>query len=230
MTYQCPDQICKGSGIVCGGDFFCMKGDCSIQTPTQSQDTGTDIAELNAVNAAGEDVKQQKSQTEAVQIFAGEDKRCSDDAAGFSNCCRDDGWGQDIHLAHCTDEEKQLGLAKEKGLTIEIGRYCARDALDICLSYKKSYCVFDSKIGLDVQRDGRDKQLHIPFGDAEHPNCRGLSPEELQRIDFSKVDLSNVVDDIKNNMNLPNKDKIQQQVEAEIAKGKWKNGRQVTDA
>ncbi|MDF1931748.1 hypothetical protein PGH45_19140 [Legionella pneumophila] len=33
-------------------------------------------------------------------------------------------------------------------------------------------------------------QLGIPYGTAQYPDCRGLTPEELKRINFASLDLS----------------------------------------
>lgn len=35
------------------------------------------------------------------------------------------------------------------------------------------------------------------WGDTKQPNCRGLTPEEFQGLDFSQMDLSEYFEDIK---------------------------------
>jgi conjugal transfer mating pair stabilization protein TraN len=45
---------------------------------------------------------------------------------------------------------------------------------------KRSYCQFDSKLAQIVQQQGRNGQLHIGFGGASSPDCRGITVAELQ--------------------------------------------------
>jgi conjugal transfer mating pair stabilization protein TraN len=47
-----------------------------------------------------------------------------------------------------------------------------------------------------VQVQGR-KQLGINFGSGGSPNCRGLTLEEIQRIDWEQVDFTEFIEDFK---------------------------------
>ncbi|WP_187641478.1 conjugal transfer protein TraN, partial [Escherichia coli] len=87
--------------------------------------------------------------------FTGEAKFCRKAAAGFSNCCKDGGWGQDVGLAKCNSEEKALGKAKDNKLTVSVGEFCSKKVLGVCLQKKRSYCQFDSKLAQIVQQQGR---------------------------------------------------------------------------
>ena len=80
---------------------------------------GQAVSALAAVAAAGEDVAELNG--ENVRAFTGEAKSCKKFAAGFNNCCKDSGWGQDIGLSSCSSDEKALGKAKEKKLTVYVG-------------------------------------------------------------------------------------------------------------
>jgi len=70
-----------------------------------------------------------------------------------------------------------------------IGSYCSVKVLGVCLQRKKTFCCFSSPLARIIQEQGR-RQLGISWGDPKHPNCRGFTPEEFQRIDFSKIDFS----------------------------------------
>ena len=37
-------------------------------------------------------------------------------------------------------------------------------------------------------------QLNLSWGDSKHPNCRGMTAQEIAMLDFSKLDLSEVYD------------------------------------
>ncbi|HHP2104829.1 TPA: conjugal transfer protein TraN, partial [Klebsiella pneumoniae] len=91
-----------------------------------------------------------------VRAFTGKAKFCKKFAAGFSNCCKDSGWGQDVGLARCSSEEKALAKAKKDKLTVSIGEFCSKKVLGICLEKKRSYCQFDSKLAQIVQQQGRN--------------------------------------------------------------------------
>ena len=149
-------------------------------------------------------------------IFSGKRLTCDNTILGYSSCCRNTGWGQDIGLAHCSDEEKKLGHDKEKGLTIYVGDYCSKKVLGVCTKHRKSYCDFSSKLARIVQEQGRAGQLKIKFGSAKKSNCRGLSPEEMQRIDFSKIDFQEFYTDLQGNMKMPNIDETSKRIENQV--------------
>ena len=82
---------------------------------------------------------------------------------------------------------QELQRAKAENRTVYLGSY-RKHKLD--LDKHHVYCVFPSKLAGIVQIQGRSNQLHINFGQAKSPNCRGLTPEELERINFKVLDLS----------------------------------------
>lgn len=64
--------------------------------------------------------------------------KCTDKAFGFADCCKDKGWGVGIGLAECSSTEQALGEAKEHGLTVYLGSYCASKVLGACTRKKKN--------------------------------------------------------------------------------------------
>ena len=58
----------------------------------------------------------------------------------------------------------------------------------MCTKHCRVYCCFNSILARLIHEQGRP-QLNIPWGSVNAPNCRGLTPEELGSIDFSRVDL-----------------------------------------
>jgi conjugal transfer mating pair stabilization protein TraN len=73
---------------------------------------------------------------------------------------------------------------------------------------KRSYCQFDSKLAQIVQQQGRNGQLHIGFGGASSPNCRGITVDELQRINFDSLDFTNFMEDLMKNQKIPDNDAL----------------------
>ena len=61
--------------------------------------------------------------------------------------------------------------------------------LGLCIEKQKAFCCFNTPIARII-----NEQAYPPlgrnWGEAESPDCSGLSLEELQRLDWSRVDLS----------------------------------------
>ncbi|EMN1548777.1 type-F conjugative transfer system mating-pair stabilization protein TraN [Enterobacter kobei] len=213
-TYSCETRT-SGQVMICGGDTFCLDGDCERAQNGKNNDFAPVVSALAALAAAGKDVAAINSVN--VRAFTGSAKFCKKFAAGFSSCCKDGGWGQDVGLARCSSEEKALGKAKENKLTVSIGEFCSKKVLGVCLEKRRSYCQFDSKLAQIVQQQGRNGQLHIGFGKASSPDCRGITQTELQQIKFDKLDFSNFFDDLQKNKKIPDNDTLTKRVREEIA-------------
>nr|AVI43385.1 conjugal transfer mating pair stabilization protein TraN [Klebsiella pneumoniae] len=106
-----------------------------------------------------------------VRAFTGKAKFCKKFAAGFSNCCKDSGWGQDVGLARCSSEEKALAKAKRQA-DGQYREFCSKRFWD--LPGEKELLPVRLKTGADRSAAGRNGQLHIGFGGASSPDCRGL--------------------------------------------------------
>lgn len=222
-TWSCPDKKIIGHGIRCGKRFFCLEGSCQTTHHEKNNDFGRVATELSAVSAAAKDVKSQGVKyphinPKAIRIFSGRAAYCRDITLGIMNCCNDTGWAKGI-FTHCRDEEKQLGLAKEKGgLVVPIGRYCSNKVLGACVEHRKGYCVFPSRIAFDVQVDGRKGQLNRDFGSGKSPNCSGLSPSEIGKIHFDKIDFSNIINSVANKTKYPSNDASKKRIADKIKK------------
>lgn len=212
-TYQCPQNQCTAQGMICGGNFFCIKGDCGKVTPTKNDNFGKDDAEMAAVT----DGLTQMIGRDDVKAFSGQSANCSKDPLGFADCCADSGWGIDLHLGSCSDQEKQLGTAKQKGVVVKVGSYCSKKILGQCVQHKEGNCIFPDLLSYDIQDQGRRYQLNRGFGSGESPDCSGLTVQELQQIDFSKINFQNVIEQIKGQANFPTTQSVQEAIQKEIA-------------
>ncbi|EDX7907266.1 type-F conjugative transfer system mating-pair stabilization protein TraN [Salmonella enterica subsp. enterica serovar Durban] len=200
VTYSCERKK-TGNGQICGGEFFCTDGNCAQGQTGTSNMFGQAVSALAAVAAAGEDVAELNG--ENVRAFTGEAKSCKKMAVGFNNCCKDSGWGQDVGLSSCSSDEKALGKAKEKKLTVYVGEYCSKKVLGVCLEKKRGYCQFDSKLARIVQEQGRRDQLGVGFGSGKSPDCRGITVDELQRLDFGVMNFSDFYSDLDAGSDIP---------------------------
>lgn len=217
VTYSCATKV-TGEGMMCGGEFFCTDGSCAAVNEGKSDSFQKAISQLAAVAAAGKDVAELNGLD--VKAFTGRGRSCKKASAGFNDCCKAGGWGSDAGLAHCSSEEKALGEARERLLTVEVGEYCDKSVLGVCLQKKRGFCEFDSKLAQIVQQQGRQWQLGIGFGGAKSPDCRGITIPELQSVNFDKLDFKNFYQDLENGSAIPEdnallekaKEKIQQKL------------------
>ena len=212
-TYSCETKT-AGKVMICGGDIFCLDGECDKKQRGQNGDFAHAVSQLAAVAAAGKDVAALNGVD--VRAFTGQARFCKKFAAGFSNCCKDSGWGNNLGLAKCSSDEKALGKAKEQKLTVSVGEFCSKKVLGVCLEKKRSYCQFDSKLAQIVQQQGRAWQLGVDFGEAKNPDCRGITVDELQRINFDGMDFSNFFDDLMNNQKVPPNNEVLKKIQEEI--------------
>ena len=208
LTKTCTVEQCSTTSLQCLDTTFCLDGDCYNGTPTQSDDFDKSAAGLAAISEAAEGLGN------PPLIFTGKGMQCTDKAFGFADCCKDSGWGTGLGLAECNEEEEALGQAKEQGITIALGEYCASKVLGMCTRKKKGYCVYDSKLARIVQEQGVRGQLGINLGSAEHPLCEPITPEQLQQINFEYIDFSDFYEDMHDSTNLPSATEIQNRLQS----------------
>lgn len=185
--YACPftGQPC----IELNSQWLCSKYGC-YDANDQSNYAEDDTAEgTNDVLADGEKDNSGNC-IGTIYIFNGNDRRCrkSGVQTGFSDCCKKkkDWFG----LAKCNPTEQLLSTLRNwgelDGQCHEIGEYCSSKFLGVCVQKKKTYCCFGSPLARIIQEQGRP-QLNIGWGDPKSPNCSGFTPEEFQKLDFSKI-------------------------------------------
>lgn len=183
---------CPYSGQPCveiSGNWLCSKYGC-YDAKDQSNYSEDDTTEgENDIIADGEK-DDEGNCLGSIYIFNGNDRRCRVPGVqtGFTDCCKKkkDWFG----LAKCNPTEQLLSSlrswGKVDGQCREIGEYCSSKFLGICIQKKKTYCCFGSPLSRIIQEQGRP-QLDISWGSPKTPNCRGFTPDEFQKLDFSKI-------------------------------------------
>ena len=212
VKYQCQKTV-KTDGYVCGDKFFCSDGSCSDIENNVNSDFGHAVSQLATLAQAGKDIGLDANNLKA---FSGRPMYCRKSGFGFSDCCKDSGWGHKVGLAKCSSEENALGQAKEKKLVVYVGTFCSKKILKKCVRRKSSYCVFDNKLARIIQYQGRSGQLGIGFGGASSPDCRGMSVDELQKIDFNRMDYSDFYDELNERTNMPDRNQIMEHMKNSI--------------
>ncbi|MCF6768412.1 conjugal transfer protein TraN [Thiotrichales bacterium 19S11-10] len=180
--YSCPTRVCDGNSIACANNVFCIDGDCAEQNPEFNENFGQDISEVAAVSGAIDDLNANSQ----VNFFNGHSQECSIDIANYQDCCVDDGWGSDLGLANCSDEEKKLSEDKKNYLVSYVGKYCHTQVLGVCTAEHEVYCVWDSKMARITEDYGRS-QVSRGYGSAEHPDCSGFTMDEFELLDFDQI-------------------------------------------
>ena len=192
QTYQCKDPTHTTYQITGGKTPFCMDGNCRDQSWDPNGEMMSSVAQLSIL-------KEMQGNLKNGFLFTGHQHQCSKYVASFKDCCGSGkGWGNDIGLSSCGANEKLLSKKRKSGLCHYVGTYCAKKVLGKCIKKKSSYCCFGSKLLKAFQEQGR-AQIRLGWGEPKHPLCRGFTIEEIQRIDFSKLDLREVFEELMKN-------------------------------
>lgn len=201
-TFLCRSEK-LGNGITkIGGDVpFCLDGNCDDRSWSANTDFAEAMSKMSIFREIANDMD-----AENATVFRGEGMKCSKSTLSFQDCCGSGGWGRSVGLGqNCKEEEKNLQKEREANKCVRVGTYCSQKErlTGICLTKKTSFCCFGSKLAKIVHEQGR-AQLGIGWGDAEHPECRPFNVNELQQIDFSKIDLSELFSEIRAKTNIDN--------------------------
>ncbi len=192
QTYQCKGNKTTTDTIVGGNTPFCLDGTCRDQSFERNDEMMSSLAQLSLLK---------EMQGKLGTLFKGTTDRCSRAVLDFKDCCGSgSGWGVGLGLAGCGAEEKNLQLKRKNGLCHFVGTHCSqRDKVfKICLQKKSTYCCFGSKLLKAFHEQGRP-QIGMGWGTSEDPLCRGFTVEEIQLIDFSKLDLREAFEDLMKN-------------------------------
>ncbi|WP_182393746.1 conjugal transfer protein TraN [Legionella sp. PC997] len=207
QTFSCMNQVCFPEKTFCPDKVPCSDGSCDVSFEEESDDEAEGLSRLGALAGVASDVATKQVRSGVPAIFTGANSTCRKVKADVRNCCRGS-----YHMTHCSEDEKRLAKAKEEGRAYKVGNFCALKKLGLCLEEKESWCVFPTKLASILQIQGRFYQLGISFGWAKDEdnkaNCRGVTPEELERINFSALDLSPITQELLTRKVLPNEEQI----------------------
>ena len=193
QLFKCPtSKRLKVTKIKGGKAPFCIGGDCVTPNYSPNTEMMEAISRLEILRKIQEDLRAKN-----IQIFDGkEPQKCSKYIVGFKDCCKKGkGWGVSLNLSDCNPKEILLSQNRSKNLCVYVGTYCAEKKAGQCIRKKSSFCCFGSRLARIIHEQGRP-QLGISWGDAKHPQCRGFTADEISRIDFSKLDLSELYEEL----------------------------------
>lgn len=196
----------------CEGEIPHLDGAYADKSYKKNDEMMSSISQLSILSEMQGQIKD-----EFDKLFKGTSDKCTKAKYGFKNCCdKGKGWGVNLKLGHCSPEDIKTADRNSKGLCHEVGEYCSKKIFPVgCVAKRRTFCCFPSKIAKALQEQGR-KQLGIGWGTPENPDCRGFTREELAKIDFSKLDLKEVYQDLIKNFKNPNLDKINKDIKREM--------------
>jgi len=214
-VYSCGTTTTTSTAQVqCGSDIYCTNGQCEAINDSSKNDFAKSISYLQALNQAGKD---KDGSADNVKFFSGAANSCDKQMLNYNNCCKDSGWGQDYAGASCKENEAKLAAAQEKKLCHYVGSYCSKKTplIGTCETTTKSYCCFTTKLSRVINEQGR-AQLGIGWGGAESPDCRGLTAQEMARLRFDQMDLSEISNDIQNSVTIPDSAALEAKVKQKM--------------
>jgi conjugal transfer mating pair stabilization protein TraN len=117
----------------------------------------------------------------------------------------------------CEQKEQILAMRRGQNLCHEVGTYCSKKLpiVKTCVEKTKSYCCYNSRLARIINEQGK-AQIGKSWGSPEGPNCSGFTPSEFERIDFSKIDLSEFIAEIMANVKMPDLGSMGQQVQSTV--------------
>lgn len=194
--YRCPAQSTK---MVHGGpgSIHNIGGGSLTGQPEKFDDLAAALTQLQVLSEMQKEVKNITSTRQNVQVFKGQCNRCKKNILEnvLYDCCAIQGLAMDLNLVNCNAEERQLATLRAEGKCQYVG--CTQNQFMGMWTSSDThvYCCYPSPLIAHLQKEAR-KQLGKDFGPPTNPDCNGLSVEEIQRVDFSKMDLSPLFDDV----------------------------------
>lgn len=217
-VYDCPmpDQPASANQFICDGDAYCIDGSCETIAREANDEFKEAAVALNTMAQA-----RREFDPNNLTLFKGTREACSSKVFGILNCCKGKGFplipGIQLLVAlGCSREEMLLHQRDAQGLCAYVGSYCSDSFLGVCLTKKKVYCCFESKLSRILQEQGR-RQLGKPWGKPKTEQCLGFTIDEFARLDLSKMDFSEVYAEFTDAARLPDElqaaTEIQQKIE-----------------
>lgn len=194
--YRCPARSTEtvNSGH---GNIYNIDGGSLTGKSSSFNDMAGSLAQLQALSEMQAEVKNITSVDQKISVFKGQCNRCKKNILEnvLYDCCAIRGFARDLNLVDCNPEEQQLATMRAEGKCDYVG--CTQNQFMGMWTSSDThvYCCYPSPLILHLQKEAR-KQLGKGFGTPSNPDCNGLSMEEIGRVDFSKMDLSPVFEDV----------------------------------
>jgi conjugal transfer mating pair stabilization protein TraN len=233
--YTCPIPGATNppKQYVCGGDIYCVGGDCEAVTRDASDEFKDAVVGLESLAQA----KREFSDLD-FKLFKGNVMGCHKPIFGLVNCCAGKSSGLIgtsagfaalaggpaaigllatplLTIFLCSPAEKEYDVRDRMGLCHTVGTYCSSKFLGICTSKRTNACCFLSKLTRILQEQGR-AQLGKSWGVPKTPDCSGFTVDEFAALDLSKMDFTEVYKEFVDAAKLPNEAAAMTDIQAKI--------------
>jgi len=208
--YFCPYNEDRGCSLV-NNHWQCSPYPCFGKGEIKNEDTVTSLTDKD--NSGWREDGTCNGQ---IYIFNGKDQRCRSKIFFdiLNDCCKHDSFL--FGLVECKDKELVLDRRREDERCHYLGSYCSTRMLGACVQEKKTYCCYGSKLSRIIVEAGRDQIPGLDFGTPKHPKCRGFTPDEFEKIDFSKIDLSEFTKGLEGQMDASNLENVSTRLQDKI--------------
>jgi conjugal transfer mating pair stabilization protein TraN len=234
-VYTCPipGAVNSPKQFVCGGDIYCVGGDCEAVTRDASDEFKDAVVGLESLAQANREFSNID-----FKLFKGSVMGCHKPIFGLVNCCAGKSSGLIatstgfaalaggpaaigllatplLTLFLCSASEKEFDVRDRMGLCHTLGTYCSSSFLGICSSKRTTACCFLSKLTRILQEQGR-AQLGKGWGVPKTPDCAGFTAAEFAALDLSKMDFTEVYKEFVDAAKLPNEAATMTDIQAKI--------------
>jgi conjugal transfer mating pair stabilization protein TraN len=167
-VYKCPipGSATQPAQYICGGDVYCVNGDCEPIEREASDEFKDAVVALNALGQANAEFDES-----TLTLFKGTAESCAHKVFGLANCCSGKGVPLLVPLL-CSPSEVLLDQKDDAGLCHKIGTYCSSSFLGICLTKRDVYCCFQSKISR-ISRSRAARSSARPGARPRSPSATG---------------------------------------------------------
>ena len=194
----------------CSSAAWCVDGECTtVAGQPANRSFGHAASAMNLLQEMGRDFAFDGA---GLAVFSGETMTCSKWLLGLKNCCKVGGLLLRTDLAECSETEKKLAAKRAARVTFLRGSpYCKEKTFfGLCTVRAEDHCVFRSRLGRMLQEQARG-QLGVGRG-----NCRGLTVPEIERVDWSRIDLTEILGDIRSRLQPMEADRMKAQMQTRI--------------
>lgn len=218
--YRCPARSTEtvSSGH---GNIYNIDGGSLTGKSTHFNDMAASLTQLQVLSEMQKEVKNITSTHQTIHVFKGQCNRCKKNIMEniLYDCCAVQGLAMDLNLVDCNPEERQLSVMRGEGKCHYVGATHNQFMGMWTSSDTHVYCCFPSPLIAHLQKEAR-KQLGKDFGLPTNPDCGGLSMAEIQRVDFSKMDLSPLFEDLlkkaRTNKSIPDTSKAAERMAQKV--------------
>lgn len=120
-----------------------------------------------------------------------------------------------MEMMSCDENEQLFSLKRGQNLCTQVGSYCSKSVLGTCYERTQSYCCFNSKLARIINEQGR-AQIGKGWGTAKQPTCDGFTTGEFTSLDFSRIDMTEFINDIMANVEMPNIEDLSESVQGTV--------------